>query len=104
MHWDEIAIFIVVGGFVTLIGVAVNVHIKTGGNQSRGAFDEARSLSDKLLVLTEHRDDEGLRLQAHHAAWTTCMFRGEPAPRKGRCRRRTRTRFGGRVARSSYNL
>jgi class 3 adenylate cyclase len=55
------------------------------GNQTRNAFDEARSLSNKLLVLTEQRGDDGLRLQAHHAAWTTCLFRGEHAPSQHHC-------------------
>jgi predicted ATPase len=49
------------------------------GNQTRGAFDSARGLSDQLLELTENQRDDGLRLQAHHAAWTTRFFRGEPA-------------------------
>ena len=49
------------------------------GSQTRNAFDAARGLSDQLLELTEDRGDDGLRLQAHHAAWTTRLFRGEPA-------------------------
>jgi predicted ATPase len=28
--------------------------------------------------LTQNQGDDGLRLQAHHAAWTTRLFRGEP--------------------------
>jgi predicted ATPase len=36
-------------------------------------------LSDKLLQLTAEDADNGLRLQAHHSAWTTCLFAGEPA-------------------------
>jgi predicted ATPase len=48
------------------------------GSQTRGAFDSARGLSDQLLELTQDRGDDGLRLQAHHAAWTTRLFRGEP--------------------------
>jgi len=48
------------------------------GNQSRNAFDAARGLSDQLLELTRDQSDDGLRLQAHHAAWTTRLFRGEP--------------------------
>jgi class 3 adenylate cyclase len=38
-----------------------------------------RGLSDKLLQLTAEDADNGLRLQAHHSAWTTCLFAGEPA-------------------------
>jgi len=49
------------------------------GSQTRNAFDAARGLSDQLLELTQDQGDDGLRLQAHHAAWTTRLFRGEPA-------------------------
>jgi class 3 adenylate cyclase/predicted ATPase len=45
----------------------------------------ARDLSDKLLVLTEKHDDVGLRLEAHHAAWATHFYRGEPAPSRHHC-------------------
>jgi hypothetical protein len=38
----------------------------------------SRGLSDQLLKLTADGADEGLRLQAHHCAWTTCLFGGEP--------------------------
>jgi predicted ATPase len=48
------------------------------GSQTRNAFDAARGLSDQLLELTRDRGDDGLRLQAYHAAWTTRLFRGEP--------------------------
>jgi class 3 adenylate cyclase len=48
------------------------------GSQTRCAFDSARGLSDQLLELTQNQGDDGLRLQAHHAAWTTRLFRGEP--------------------------
>ena len=37
-------------------------------------FDAARDLSHRMLVLTRNHDDIGLRLQAHHAAWTTNFF------------------------------
>jgi class 3 adenylate cyclase/tetratricopeptide (TPR) repeat protein len=39
----------------------------------------SRPLSDRLLKLTASEPDDGLRLQAHHTAWTTCIFAGEPA-------------------------
>jgi class 3 adenylate cyclase/predicted ATPase len=42
-------------------------------------IDAACDLSDRLLVLTEKHDDVGLRLEAHHAAWATHFYRGEPA-------------------------
>jgi tetratricopeptide (TPR) repeat protein len=38
-----------------------------------------RSLSEQLLKLTVDDADSGLRLQAHHSAWTTCLFAGELA-------------------------
>ena len=39
---------------------------------------DCRGLSNRLLQLTPGAADDGLRLQAHHAAWTTCFFAGEP--------------------------
>jgi class 3 adenylate cyclase/predicted ATPase len=42
-------------------------------------FEEAHRLSDKLLILTRDSDDDGLRLQAHHAAWSTYLWSGKPA-------------------------
>jgi class 3 adenylate cyclase/predicted ATPase len=42
-------------------------------------IDAACALSDRLLVLTGQHDDVGLRLEAHHAAWATHFYRGEPA-------------------------
>jgi predicted ATPase len=48
-------------------------------------FDEARALSHRMLVLTRDHDDSGLRLQAHHAAWTTNFFRGELFPGRSQC-------------------
>ena len=44
-----------------------------------GMIRECRRLSDRLLDLTARDADEGLRLQAHHSAWATCLFAGEPA-------------------------
>src|SRR5262249_47169228 len=38
-----------------------------------------RGLSDRLLLLTADGTDEGLRLRAHHSAWSTALFGGEPA-------------------------
>jgi hypothetical protein len=48
-------------------------------------FDAARNLSHRMLVLTRNHDDIGLRLQAHHAAWTTSFFRGELFPGRSQC-------------------
>jgi predicted ATPase len=36
-------------------------------------------LSNRLLELSAGKVDDGLRLQAHHSAWTTCLFAGEAA-------------------------
>jgi class 3 adenylate cyclase/tetratricopeptide (TPR) repeat protein len=44
-----------------------------------GMVVSASGLSDRLLRLTEGNADDGLRLQAHHSAWSTSMFAGEPA-------------------------
>ncbi|HUC66555.1 MAG TPA: tetratricopeptide repeat protein, partial [Stellaceae bacterium] len=38
----------------------------------------AQRLSDQLLQLAIDSADDGLRLQAHHSAWTTCLFAGAP--------------------------
>jgi predicted ATPase len=40
-------------------------------------FDTAIDLSDKLLILTGNNGEDGLRLQAHHAAWSTCLWTGD---------------------------
>jgi len=48
-------------------------------------FDAARDYSNKMLALTANHDDVGLRLQAHHSAWTTDFFRGDIAAGHGQC-------------------
>ena len=45
----------------------------------------ASGLSNQLLRLTEGNADDGLRLQAHHSAWSTSMFAGEPAVARDHC-------------------
>ena len=50
-----------------------------------GMIVECRRLSDRLLQLTAGNADDGLRLQAHHSAWTTCLFAGEPAAAREHC-------------------
>jgi predicted ATPase len=45
----------------------------------------ASGLSDRLLRLTEGNADDGLRLQAHHSAWSTSTFAGEPAVARDHC-------------------
>jgi len=44
-----------------------------------GDLIEGRRLSETLLELTATRADDGLRLQAHHSAWATCLHGGQPA-------------------------
>ena len=45
-----------------------------------GMILDCRRLSNRLQQLTAADDaDEGLRLQAHHSAWATCLFAGELA-------------------------
>jgi class 3 adenylate cyclase/tetratricopeptide (TPR) repeat protein len=44
-----------------------------------GRARESRGLSDRLLLLTADEADDGSRLQAHHSAWATALFGGEPA-------------------------
>jgi class 3 adenylate cyclase/tetratricopeptide (TPR) repeat protein len=50
-----------------------------------GQILSARPLSDRLLQVGRGADD-GLRLQAHHSAWTTCLFAGEPAAAREHCK------------------
>ncbi|MGH6679364.1 MAG: ATP-binding protein [Bradyrhizobium sp.] len=47
-------------------------------NVGSGRILECRRLSNRLEQLTAGSADDGLRLQAHHAAWTTHLFAGEP--------------------------
>ena len=50
-----------------------------------GKVHGARRLSDRLLQLTADKADDELRLQAHHSAWTTRLFAGDPAAARGHC-------------------
>ena len=50
-----------------------------------GRVLDCRRLSDRLQQLTAGKPDDGLRLQAHHAAWMTCLFGGEPAIAREHC-------------------
>jgi class 3 adenylate cyclase/tetratricopeptide (TPR) repeat protein/DNA polymerase III delta prime subunit len=50
-----------------------------------GMVVSASGLSDRLLRLTEGNADDGLRLQAHHSAWSTSMFAGNPAVARDHC-------------------
>ncbi|MFQ5937711.1 MAG: AAA family ATPase, partial [Acidiferrobacterales bacterium] len=42
-----------------------------------GQLKMARDLAQEVLSLAEEQSDSGPRLQAHHAAWTTYLARGE---------------------------
>jgi class 3 adenylate cyclase/predicted ATPase len=44
-----------------------------------GRIPSARPFSEKLLHLTSDETDTGLRLQAHHSAWTIAQFSGQLA-------------------------
>ena len=50
-----------------------------------GRMIESRKFSNRLQQLTKDDADEELRLQAHHSAWTTCLFSGEPAAAREHC-------------------
>jgi predicted ATPase len=45
----------------------------------RGEIDAARRLCVRLLALAEKFGDAGLKIQAHHAMWSTSFVCGEPA-------------------------
>jgi class 3 adenylate cyclase/tetratricopeptide (TPR) repeat protein len=44
-----------------------------------GRVLDCRRLSSRLQHLTGGKTDDELLLQAHHSAWATCLFAGEPA-------------------------
>ncbi|HEU0215327.1 MAG TPA: AAA family ATPase [Stellaceae bacterium] len=51
-----------------------------------GDVAAASPISKKLLALTAAATtDSGLRLQAHHSAWTTSLIGGEPVPGREHC-------------------
>jgi class 3 adenylate cyclase/tetratricopeptide (TPR) repeat protein len=54
-------------------------------NIGSGTLVGANILSNRLLQLTSSAADDGLRLQAHHSAWTTCLFAGEPGAAREHC-------------------
>jgi predicted ATPase len=47
-------------------------------HNSSARMEQSRRLCLRLLSLTEKQADAGLRLQAHHTAWTTFFVRGDP--------------------------
>ena len=50
-----------------------------------GIVLDCRRLSNQLQQLTADSADDELRLQAHHSAWATCLFLGEPAAAREHC-------------------
>jgi predicted ATPase len=58
--------------FDALYGVWQSTNM-SGGSAAAGP------LSARLLSMTEQEGDDGLRLQAHHSAWATLAFAGDPA-------------------------
>jgi class 3 adenylate cyclase/predicted ATPase len=54
-------------------------------NIGSGTIVGAHILSNRLLQLTSGAADDGLRLQAHHTAWTTRLFAGEPGVAREHC-------------------
>ena len=50
-----------------------------------GMVVDSHGLSGRLLQLTIGTADEGLLLQAHHSAWSTSLFAGEPAAAREHC-------------------
>jgi tetratricopeptide (TPR) repeat protein len=54
-------------------------------NIGSGTLVGAHILSNRLLQLTSGAADDGLRLQAYHSAWTTCLFAGKPVAAREHC-------------------
>src|SRR5262245_35472241 len=50
-----------------------------------GRIFDCRRLSSRLQQLTADNEDDELRLQAHHSAWATSLFFGEPAVAREHC-------------------
>ena len=48
-------------------------------NLASGGIAAASPLSERLLRMAEREGDDGLRLQAHHSAWSTWCCAGDPA-------------------------
>jgi hypothetical protein len=44
-----------------------------------GRIFDRRGLTSRLQQLAAENADDEFRLQAHHSAWSTCLFAGEPA-------------------------
>ena len=46
-------------------------------NNVRSSFSAATEFAEELLELAHDQDDSGLLLQAHHASWTSNLYKGE---------------------------
>jgi predicted ATPase/class 3 adenylate cyclase len=58
-----------------------NVWMTTASRDTNAA----RPLSDKLLIMTRTDRETGHRLQAHHSAWFTHFYSGEPSSARSHC-------------------
>jgi len=64
----------------------VAIYGQWQGANGAGNVAAASPLSKQLLALTDAAStDSGLRLQAHHSAWSNCLFGGEPAVGREHC-------------------
>jgi class 3 adenylate cyclase/tetratricopeptide (TPR) repeat protein len=50
-----------------------------------GRMIDCRRLSNRLQELTASTSDDALRLQAHHSAWATSLFTGDPEAARDHC-------------------
>jgi class 3 adenylate cyclase/predicted ATPase len=58
-----------------------NVWMTTATRDTKAA----RPLSEKLLIMTKNERGTGHRLEAHHSAWFTQFYSGEPSSARGHC-------------------
>jgi hypothetical protein len=64
--------------FMSVFGLWVSAN-------GRGRMVECRKFSGRLQQLATADANDELSLQAHHSAWTTCLFSGEPAAVRKHC-------------------
>jgi class 3 adenylate cyclase/tetratricopeptide (TPR) repeat protein len=64
--------------FMSVFGLWVSAN-------GRGGMVECRKFSGRLQQLATADANDELSLQAHHSAWTTCLFSGEPAAVRKHC-------------------
>ena len=73
------------GGHRDLFAALWGLWLSRFASGGKGDVTVALNLSDKLLVLAQRPQEAGLRLQAHHSAWTTHFFCGAPETTLGHC-------------------